>query len=97
MEIVDVLNQLHTSFDKIITNFNAYKALKDSEFTYFARAKKYISLQVETIGDIYMVASGVPERNGDKHAMEIAELALAMRQVPIEFPFAVCLKLFSIL
>ena len=33
-------------------------------------------LQVETINDSYMVASGLPIRNGDKHALEIARMAL---------------------
>lgn len=45
------------------------------------------SHQVETIGDAYMVVSGLPERNGTKHADEIAKMSLdlvaAVRQVVI--------------
>ncbi|KAH3893932.1 hypothetical protein DPMN_018084 [Dreissena polymorpha] len=36
--------------------------------------------QVETIGDAYMVASGLPIRIGNKHVTEISNMALAIRK-----------------
>ncbi len=48
----------------------------------------YISLssvQVETIGDAYMVVSGLPERIGDRHASEIARMSLALLEGVMTF------------
>ena len=39
-------------------------------------ASDWSVVQVDTVNDAHMVASGVPEKNGDKHAPEIATMAL---------------------
>ncbi|ORZ40493.1 adenylate and guanylate cyclase catalytic domain-domain-containing protein [Catenaria anguillulae PL171] len=45
---------------------------------------QYDAYKVETIGDSYMVASGVPRTNGSKHVAEMAKLALHLvKAVPM--------------
>ena len=38
--------------------------------------KGYSCLQVETVGDVYVLVSGLPQRNGDRHIVEISDCAL---------------------
>ncbi|KAG7232989.1 hypothetical protein INR49_007886 [Caranx melampygus] len=74
MEVVTLLNDLYTCFDAIIDNLT---------FTSFTTDYKHVCVlpwrpQVETIGDAYMVVSGLPVRNGKLHGREIARMALAL-------------------
>ncbi|CAF3149719.1 unnamed protein product [Rotaria socialis] len=57
MEVVSVLNEMYTKFDKCLEAHNCFK--------------------VETIGDAYMLVSGVPER-AKNHAAEIIDMAFDM-------------------
>ncbi|CAF3306133.1 unnamed protein product [Rotaria socialis] len=57
MEVVSILNEMYTKFDKCLESHNCYK--------------------VETIGDAYMLVSGLPER-ARNHAAEIIDMAFDM-------------------
>ncbi len=48
-------------------------------------AQQFDVYKVATIGDAYMVASGVPIRNGDKHGAEVCGMALALLDSIQEF------------
>ena len=43
------------------------------------------TFQVETIGDAYMVVSGAPEKNGNRHIIEIAYMALDLLDMIRQF------------
>ncbi len=46
---------------------------------------KYDVYKVETIGDAYMVASGLPRKNEHRHSNEISTMALDILQMMEEF------------
>ena len=49
-------------------------------FVYF-----WLSPQVETVGDAYMVCSGLPRRNGNRHVTEIADFSLHILEETKQF------------
>ncbi|XP_045176739.2 guanylate cyclase 2G-like [Mercenaria mercenaria] len=64
---------------QIVEFLNALYTMFDDIISY------YDVYKVETIGDSYMVASGLPERNGSQQVREIAEMALNILQSVISF------------
>ncbi|KAK3576183.1 hypothetical protein CHS0354_001202 [Potamilus streckersoni] len=65
LQVVDLLNDLYSTFDAILDSYDVYK--------------------VETIGDAYMVVSGLPIRNGELHAGEIATMSLDLLSSMCDF------------
>jgi len=68
-------------FGKICANASPYQVVELLNDLYSVMddiIESFDCYKVETIGDCYVVASGLPVRNGDNHAGEVASMALAL-------------------
>ncbi|KAG7308424.1 hypothetical protein JYU34_005624 [Plutella xylostella] len=67
-----------TAIAAVSTPYQVISFLNSVYKVFDERIECYDVYKIETIGDSYMVASGLPVRNGNKHATEIASMALEL-------------------
>ena len=70
-----MLNLLYSNFDAIVEQFSAFKVT----FIGMKSARSLIYLQVENVGDAYLIVSGIPEMENQTHLCEVCNTALRSR------------------
>uniref|UniRef100_A0A0M3K2S1 Guanylate cyclase domain-containing protein n=1 Tax=Anisakis simplex TaxID=6269 RepID=A0A0M3K2S1_ANISI len=77
-----------TRISSTSTPFQIVTFLNDLFSGFDSIIAKHDAFKVETIGDAYMISSGVPNENGNAHVQQIAEVALKMRSFVSNFKLA---------